>query len=72
MKEQCNNTILQYVPQYRQTNAHLFGEHIDFVQMAVTLMRDRYHHLAQTGETVYTVEPAFEEWFNDNCPWEIE
>lgn len=70
MRDQCTQTILNYIPQYRQTNAHLFGEHQEFITLAIQLLRDRYHHLVQTGETVYTVEPAFTEWFQANCPWE--
>lgn len=70
MRDQCNQTILQYVPQARQTNAHLFGEHHEFVALAITLLRDRYHHLLSQGETVFTVEQAFIDWYNENKPWE--
>lgn len=69
LKEQCEATIIQYVPYYRQTNAALYGEHKEYVEMAVKLMRDYYHHLVSQNATEYVLEQAIIDWLDSNKPY---
>lgn len=69
LQEQCEQTILQYVPYYRQTNAALSGEHKEFVELALKLMRDYYHHLQSQGAVDYVLEQPLVDWLTANTPY---
>ena len=69
LKTTAETTILEYVPMIRQTNAVLFDEHREFVELALKLLRDRYQHLKAQGAETYSVEPEFDTWFTENKPY---
>lgn len=55
MKENCEAAILSYAPLIRQLNAAITGEHSVYVNVVLTLLRDRYHSLKEAGETEWSI-----------------
>lgn len=69
LREQAEAKILEIVPYYRQTNAALTGEYKEFIQLALTILRDYYHHLESQGATEFVIEPEIMNWINENKPY---
>lgn len=69
MEEQCNNKILEYANEEMQRNAALFGEHVTYVNMVITLLRDEYHKQVDAGETTFTVPTEITNTLNSLKPW---
>lgn len=55
MKLDCEAAIYSYASQQRQTNAALFGEHLDYVLFAVSGLKAHYHVLKEEGETEWSI-----------------
>lgn len=69
MEEQCRQAILSYVSEETQRNAALFGEHIEYVQLVITLLRDEYHKQVVEGATEFVVPPSIAQTIIDERPW---
>ena len=72
MRSACQASLLTYAPDYRQRNAALLGEHADYIKIVLTLLRDHYHALVASGETVWSVPAHLNETLMDMRPegWE--
>ena len=55
IKAECEAAIYSYAPQMRQTNAALFGDHKEYVELVVSSLRAHYHVLKVEGETEWSI-----------------
>lgn len=69
MEEQCRETIYNYVDEETQMNAALTGEHLEYVQLVLQLMRDAYHEQVAAGATEFTVSDEIAVLLTEECPW---
>jgi hypothetical protein len=70
MKQECETAILDYAPLIRQTNAYLFDEHRDYVVAVITIFRNHYHELVESGATEWSDPDATViQWLNENKPY---
>jgi|TARA_R110000744_G_scaffold149405_2_gene262556 hypothetical protein len=69
MKEQCKQAIYSYVDAETQLNAALTGEHSEYVEIVLTLLRSQYSNQIEAGETTFTVPTEIHEFLTNECPW---
>ena len=69
MEEQCKAKILEYANEEMQRNAALTGEHKEYVNTVLTLLRDEYHNQVVAGETTFTVPTEITNLLNSIKPW---
>ena len=69
MKEQCKQAIYSYVDVETQMNAALTGEHSEYVEIVLILLRDTYRNQVASGETTFTVPNEIHEYLTNECPW---
>ena len=69
MKEQCKQAIYSYVDAETQMNAALTGEHSEYVELVVTVLRQLCRGLIDEGETEFVIPDDIVELFNNECPW---
>jgi hypothetical protein len=69
MKEQCKQAIYSYVDAETQMNAALTGEHSEYVEIVLILLRDAYREQVAAGETTFTVAEGIHEYLTNECPW---
>jgi hypothetical protein len=69
MKEQCKQAIYSYVDVETQMNAALTGEHSEYVEIVLILLRDAYREQVANGETTFTVSEEIHEYLTNECPW---
>ena len=69
MEDQCKQAILSYVSEETQRNAALFGEHVQYVQLVITLLRDEYRKQVAEGATEFVVPPSINQTIIDERPW---
>jgi hypothetical protein len=69
MKEQCKQAIYSYVDVETQLNAALTGEHSEYVEIVLILLRDAYREQVANGETTFTVSEEIHEYLTNECPW---
>ena len=55
IKQDCESAIYSYAPQMRQTNAVLLGDHRQYVEFAVSSLKNHYHVLKVEGETTWSI-----------------
>jgi hypothetical protein len=55
MEKDCELEILKYAPYFRQSNAALYGEHKDYIDIVLKVMRDHYQYLTESGATDWSV-----------------
>tara|TARA_R110000772_G_scaffold262437_1_gene381520 strand:+ start:896 stop:1117 length:222 start_codon:yes stop_codon:yes gene_type:complete len=69
MNEQCKQAILGYVSEETQRNAALFGEHKEYVQLVITLLRDEYKAQFDSGATDFVVPELINGTLISMRPW---
>lgn len=70
LEQNCENAILEYAPYYRQNNAVLFGEHVEYIAAVIELHRGHYRSIVAAGGTEWTELPADAiQWLNENRPY---
>lgn len=69
MKEQCKQAIYSYVDVETQMNAALTGEHSEYVEIVLILLRDAYREQVANGETTFTVSEEIDTFLTNECPW---
>ena len=69
MKEQCKQAIYSYVDVETQMNAALTGEHSEYVEIVLILLRDAYRNQVASGETTFTVSEEIDTFLTNECPW---
>lgn len=69
MNEQCKQAILSYVSEETQRNATLFGEHKEYVQLVITLLRDEYKAQVYSGALEFVVPALIDETLQSMRPW---
>jgi|TARA_R100001463_G_scaffold39879_1_gene85151 hypothetical protein len=69
MEEQCKIKILEYANEQMQRNAALLGEHEEYVNTVLTLLRDEYHKQVDAGKTTFTVPTEITNLLNSIKPW---
>lgn len=69
MEEQCRATIYAYADEETQMNAALFGEHKEYVEMVITLIRGDFHGQLKSGATEYIISDDIAFLLQEECPW---
>ena len=69
MKQQCKAAIYLYVDQETQNNAALTGEHKEYVQLVLQLMRDSYREQVSEGATQFVITPEIDALLTAEAPW---
>jgi hypothetical protein len=69
MDEQCREAIYNYADEETQMNAALFGEHKEYVELVITLIRGDYHGQVKSGATEYVISDNIAEILQAECPW---
>lgn len=69
MKEQCKQAIYSYVDAETQLNAALTGEHSEYVELVLILLRDAYREQVANGETTFTVSEQIDTFLTNEAPW---
>ena len=69
MKEQCKQAIYSYVDAETQLNAALTGEHSEYVELVVTVLRQLYRGLSEQGETEFVIPEGIVEFLTNEAPW---
>jgi len=69
MKEQCKQAIYSYVDAETQMNAALTGEHSEYVEIVLILLRDAYREQVANGETTFTVSEEIDTFLINERPW---
>ncbi len=69
MEEQCKQAIYAYVNEQTQLNAVLFGEHTEYVQLVIKLIRADYHGQVNSGANEYVITNNIADILSAECPW---
>ncbi len=69
LQESCKETIYNYVDEETQLNAALTGEHLEYVQMVIALLRAEYAQQEIDGKTTFTVPDGIAQMLQEECPW---
>lgn len=69
MNEQCKQIILSYVSEETQRNALLFGEHLQYTQIAIKLLRDEYARQVELGASQFIVPDNIHQYLITTRPW---
>ena len=69
MKQQCKAAIYSYVDAETQLNAALTGEHKEYVQLVLILMRDSYRDQVAAGATTFLITPEIDALLTAEAPW---
>lgn len=69
LSTECKSTILGYLPVEVQLNAALSGEHREYVEAVLILLRDLYRNLNESGATSYVVPSETHTLIMDLRPW---
>ena len=69
LKTECKNAIYHYADEEAQRNAALTGEHIEYVNLVLTLFRDSYREQNLAGATTFTIDPLIASLLEEECPW---
>jgi len=68
VRDDCEASILSYAPAFRQRNAALLGEEVQYVATVLQLLRDRYHELVAAGATTWSVPAQIDQTLTDMKP----
>lgn len=69
MENQCKQAILSYASEETQRNAALFGEHKEYVELVITLLRDEYKIQVEAGATEFVVPEFIDNTLISMRPW---
>jgi len=69
LKTECRNAIYHYADEEMQRNAALTGEHIEYVNLVLTLLRDSYREQNLAGATTFTVSEKIAATLEEERPW---
>ena len=69
MKQQVKTAIYSYVDQETQNNAALFGEHKEYVELVVKVLRAEYQRQTLEGATEFTVSTEIDAMLTAERPW---
>jgi len=69
MKTQCRDAIYSYADAEAQINAAISGDHKEYVQLVLALLRDQYHVQVNNGDTNFIVPDFLVELLNAERPW---
>lgn len=69
LKTECKNAIYHYADEEMQRNAALTGEHIEYVKLVLTLLRDSYKEQNLAGATTFTVPEEIVAILTEESPW---
>lgn len=69
LKTECKNAIYHYADAEMQRNAALTGEHKEYVNLVLTLLRDSYKEQNLAGATTFTVSEEIAAILTEESPW---
>jgi len=69
MEKDCELEILKYAPYFRQCNAALYGEHKEYIDVVLTLLRGHYRSLGEVGEAVWVVPDQITQTLTEMKPY---
>ena len=69
LKTECREAIYSYADEEMQRNAALDGEHIEYVKLVLTLLRDSYREQSLAGKETFTIDPETIDLLDKMRPW---
>lgn len=69
LKTECRDAIYSYANEEMQRNAALTGEHKEYVNLVLTLLRDSYKEQNLAGATTFTIPPEIVSILDEASPW---
>mgnify|MGYP003125562266 FL=1 len=69
LKSECETSVFSFAPLYKQLNANLFDEHVEYVRTVIKMHRDEYLRRKLAGETTFVLSDADKKFLGENTPW---
>ncbi len=69
LEEGCKAAIMSYANEEMQRNAALFGEHLEYITLVLTLLRDSYRSQKEDGATEFVIHSDIATLLDDHKPF---